>query len=134
MDSMTLSDGTKLCKGQLISMPAAQMAMDPEFYEHPQSFDISRFLPHESSTSDGKSIQDLEFVDIEKGNVHWGAGRFTCPGRWYASAVMKIIIGSIIIKYDIMFPEGQKERLPNVYLDIVIEANPKQKILFQSRY
>ncbi|KAF2796779.1 cytochrome P450 [Melanomma pulvis-pyrius CBS 109.77] len=133
MDSITLSDGTNICKGQLISMPAGPMAMDPEFHENPQSFDASRFLPHKTFLSDEKLTRDLEFVGIEKGNVHWGAGRFTCPGRWYASAVMKCIIGSILMKYDITFPEGQQERLPNVYLDIVIEPNPKQKVMFQPR-
>ena len=46
---------------------------------------------------------------------------------------MKVIIAEILPKYDIKCPDGQTERLPNVYLDIVVEPNPKQSIMFRPR-
>jgi cytochrome P450 len=131
--SFDLSDGTHISKGQFISMPAGPMAMDPEFYLDPESFDPHRFAATSHSEANGKERRDREFVGTEPGNVHWGSGRFTCPGRWYASGVMKVILAKILLKYDIKFPDGQTERLPNVYLDIVIEPNPKQQILFRQR-
>ena len=46
---------------------------------------------------------------------------------------MKVIITEILLKYDIKFPDGQTERLLNVYLDIVVELNLKQLIMFRLR-
>ena len=46
---------------------------------------------------------------------------------------MKVIIAEILLNYDIKFPDGQTERLLNVYLDIVVEPNPKQSIMFRRR-
>jgi hypothetical protein len=74
---------------------------------------------------------NLDFVGTESGNVHWGSGRFTCPGRWYASVMMKVFIALVVSKYDVKFPEGQAKRLPNVYMDILVEPNPKQVVLLK---
>ncbi|PSN71718.1 hypothetical protein BS50DRAFT_629856 [Corynespora cassiicola Philippines] len=30
----------------------------------------------------------------------WGTGRMACPGRYYAAAVMKVILAQIIVNYD----------------------------------
>jgi cytochrome P450 len=103
-------------------MPAGPMAMDPEYYRDPQTFSATRFSGNKGSATElvtEKSQRMHEFV------------RFTCPGRWYASAVMKIIIAQIILKYDVKFPERQRERLPNVYLDLIVEPNPKQVVHFR---
>ena len=132
--TFALQDGTIIPKGTFISMAAGPMAMDPENYHDPQTFSATRFCGADDSTTNSateKPQRTYEFVGIESGNIHWGHGRFTCPGRWYASAIMKVIIAQIIRKYDIKFPEGQKERLPNVYLDLIVEPNPKQTILFR---
>jgi hypothetical protein len=57
----------------------------------------------------------------------------TCPGRWYASEVMKLIISLIVLEYDTRFPDGQNSRLPNAYLDTMVQPNDKQEIFFRKR-
>lgn len=109
-------------------MSAGSMAMDPSFYRSPTEFSPERF---HSAQETAKG--NIDFVSTESGNVHWGSGRFTCPGRWYASAMMKAIVALLVTKYDIKFPEGQVERLPNVYMDILVEPNPKQVVLVRRR-
>ncbi|KAF2684170.1 cytochrome P450 [Lentithecium fluviatile CBS 122367] len=134
--TFTLQDGTAIPKGTFISMAAGPMAMDPGYYEDAQTFSATRFCKtDESAVESGaeKSQWAHEFVSTESGNIHWGHGRFTCPGRWYASAVMKVVIAQILRKYEVKFPEGQRERLPNVYLDLIVEPNPKQVVRFRAR-
>ena len=119
-------------------MAAGPMAMDPEFYDEPEIFSPSRFYHDEySKTSVNAAVEktqrNIDFVSTESGNIHWGSGRFTCPGRWYASAMMKTIIAQLVKNFDFKFPDGQKERLPNVYMDIMVEPNPKQTVLFMRR-
>ena len=136
--TFALQDGTIIPEGTFISMAAGPMAMDPENYHDPLTFSATRFCGSDNPAADTdvateKPQRTHEFVGTESGNIHWGHGRFTCPGRWYASAIMKLIIAQIVLRYDIKFPEGQRERLPNVYLDLIVEPNPKQAILFRSR-
>jgi cytochrome P450 len=112
------------------------MAMDSEFYENPGRFSVSRFcgvsISRTAPTPENPQTS-VNYVGTENGNIHWGHGRFTCPGRWYASAVMKIVLAQIITKYDVKFPEDQNERLPNVYLDLIVEPNSKQTVLLKLR-
>lgn len=131
MTSVTLHDGVTIPKGTYICMAAGSMAMDPEFYDDPKTFLPARFQSGSSGTADGR--KNLDFVGTESGNIHWGSGRFTCPGRWYASAMMKVIVAQIVKKYDVKFPSRQTERLPNVYMDIMVEPNPKQAVLMKLR-
>jgi ent-kaurene oxidase len=80
--SFTLSAGTHIPKGQSISMPAGPMAMDADFYPEPERFDMHRFVAAAQSGGDGDGERrEREFAATERGNVHWGSGRFTCPGR-----------------------------------------------------
>jgi hypothetical protein len=72
-----------------------------------------------------------EFVGTEIDTIHWRHGRSTRHGIWYAIALMKINVAQIILKYNFKFPEGQKEWSPNVYLDLIVEPNPKQAVLFE---
>ena len=138
MTTITLHDGLVIPKNMYICMAAGAMAMDPEFYHKPEVFSPSRFYHDESNkaSTDGateKVQKNIDFVSTESGNIHWGSGRFTCPGRWYASAMMKTMIAQIVTNYDFKFPYGQTERLPNVYMDIMVEPNPVQTVLFKRR-
>ena len=129
MTPITLSTGITIPRGTYICMPAGSMAMDASFYPSPTDFSPRRF--HSTSETARRS---LEFVDTESGNVHWGSGRFTCPGRWYASAMMKVFLALVLNKYDVRFPNGQVERMPNVYMDILVEPNPRQVVLIRRRH
>jgi hypothetical protein len=128
MTPITLSDGTNIPSGTYVCMAAGSMAADSSFYHSPTKFFPERFHP-----VPGEARGNLDFVGTESGNVHWGSGRFTCPGRWYASAMMKVFISLMVEKYDIKFPNGQVERLPNVYMDVLVEPNPKQTVLIRRR-
>jgi len=47
--------------------------------------------------------------------------------------MMKVFVALVVNQYDVMFPEGQIERSPNVYMDILVEPNPKQVVLLKRR-
>lgn len=104
-------------------MAAESMSRDPAYYEDPNRFDGYRFFRI------GATAPELEFAGIERGNLAWGSGRLTCPGRWYASALNKLILGMILERYEIKFPNGQETRPPNLYNDGGIMPDPKQVIM-----
>lgn len=130
MSPIKLSDGTTLKRGVSIVVPGGPMARDSEFYNDPRSFEGFRFFRPDE---DGVANSPLDYTGIEPGNVSWGSGRFTCPGRWYASAMIKLIVANLLLGYDISFPLGQTERPPNSKYDLDVHPNFSQKIVIKKR-
>ena len=125
-----LSDGfTTLPPGLCINMPAGPMSRDPAFYDNPDVFDGHRFY---RAGREGAQPPEHDFTGIEKGNVVWGNGRLTCPGRWYASAMNKLIIATLLTRYDFRFPDGQITRPPSIYSDGAIIPSPTQEIVIRN--
>lgn len=131
LEDIVLSDGSVLPKGEFVSMPTGPLTRDPDYYENPNTFDGYRFYRKASEAKEDTSRYELSGID--EGSLHWGQGRFTCPGRWYASAVMKLVLGLIILEYDIAFPEGQTERKEDTYLDTMVQPSEKQVLVFRRR-
>lgn len=109
------------------------MSRDPQYYDNPDTFDGYRFYRTPASKQKISQPPEYEFTGIERGNVAWGNGRLTCPGRWYASAMNKLVVASLLLRYDISFPEGQSTRPPNVYNDASILPSPTREICIRSR-
>ncbi|KAF2107725.1 cytochrome P450 [Lophiotrema nucula] len=81
-----LSDGTTLHKDLFISIPAGPMGMDPAYFDEPESFDPRRF--YKKATLEGDRDARYELVGINEGNLNWGDGKLTCPGRCKAQEVV----------------------------------------------
>ncbi|KAK7743155.1 hypothetical protein SLS53_004240 [Cytospora paraplurivora] len=131
-----LSDGkTTLPRGATIAVPGGPMSRDSEYYDDPQRFDGFRFYrPDEDGDIVGSTTSQQDFTGIEPGNLSWGNGRFTCPGRWYAAAMIKLIVASLLLEYDISFPPGQTERPRNVKYDTEVHPDMAQKIILRRRH
>ncbi|TGO51091.1 hypothetical protein BOTNAR_0368g00010 [Botryotinia narcissicola] len=129
----TLSTGLHLPRGTFISMAASSLSRDPTYYigpSSPSTFDPSRFYQSLAQKQTGASNPLQEFTGIEPGNLAWGSGRQTCPGRWYAGAIIKLVVGEILKGYELKFPEGVR-RPENVYWNAGIMPCVKQEILLR---
>ncbi|KAI1211425.1 cytochrome P450 [Annulohypoxylon truncatum] len=135
MSPIELSDGkTVLQHGASIVIPGGPMSRDPSFYVNPQHFDGLRFYrQYEDANVRSKTSMQQDYTGIEPGNLSWGNGRFTCPGRWYGAAMIKLIIANLLLNYDISFPPGQTERPPNTKYDTEVHPNFEQKIVLRKR-
>ncbi|KAK4109439.1 cytochrome P450 [Canariomyces notabilis] len=142
MSPIKLSDNTTILHpGITISMPGYAMARDSAFYgdDDPLRFNRLRFyLPYKeeddiSTTSSTDHARHLDYTGIEPGNISWGSGRFTCPGRWYAAAMIKLILASLLLDYDVSFPPGQTERPQNVKYDTELLPDFGQRIVLRKR-
>ncbi|KAM0157208.1 hypothetical protein ACHAPG_004890 [Botrytis cinerea] len=129
----TLSTGLHLPKGTFVSMAASSLSRDPTYYtgpSPPSTFNPSRFYQSLAQIQTGTSNPLQDFTGIEPGNLAWGNGRQTCPGRWYAGAVIKLVVGAILEGYELKFPEGVR-RPENVYWNAGIMPCVKQEILLR---
>ncbi|KAF2740899.1 cytochrome P450 [Polyplosphaeria fusca] len=129
LTDVTLSDGLRLPKGQFISFPEESMLRDAEFFDDPDTFDSYRYWRKRIILREENSLYEL--TGIEDYNLNWGYGKGTCPGRWYAAAVVELMLGIILTDYDVKFPDHQKERPPNEHLDTMIQPCRAQKVVFE---
>ncbi|KAI0183417.1 cytochrome P450 [Xylaria flabelliformis] len=100
------SDGTKLAIGDWACTPVRAIMQSEKYYPQPLEFNGFRFVkPHDLSRVSDRKFAILQpkpskLVDVNLTWHVWGIGRMACPGRYYATAVMKVIISQLIMHYD----------------------------------
>ncbi|KAI2618907.1 cytochrome P450 [Hypoxylon sp. NC1633] len=102
------SDGTKLAVGDWACTPVRAIMQSAENYPSPLEFNGFRFVNPEYLDAATRSHTGTTFlqpspsrlVDVSNAWHVWGTGRMACPGRYYATAVMKVMLAQIVLNYD----------------------------------
>ncbi|KAJ5107504.1 hypothetical protein N7456_004179 [Penicillium angulare] len=103
-DGIHLPTGHYLPHGTRIMVRAHTLNMDPDLYPDPTKFDAFRFSRlRETPGSEFK----YQHVTTGTDNINFGHGLWACPGRFFASSQMKVVVAYILRHYDIKLPEGQ---------------------------
>ena len=101
-DNVELKDGTKIAKGTSLFVPNNWM-WDSAFYENPETFDPYRFLKLRATPGYETRAQ---LISPAAEHLGFGLGSHACPGRFFAVNEIKILLGHILLKYDIKLQEG----------------------------
>ncbi|KAI1121769.1 cytochrome P450 [Nemania abortiva] len=101
----TLSDGTSVGVGDWLCTPVRALMQSGSHYPDPLEFNGFRFVDPSTITESAKVSKSFQekpsrLVDVDNTFHVWGTGRMACPGRYYAAAIMKLILGQIIMKYE----------------------------------
>ncbi|KAF2202264.1 cytochrome P450 [Delitschia confertaspora ATCC 74209] len=100
----TFSDGTRLEKNDVVCISLEALMKDQRHYAHSQFFDAYRHMNTDSMTSQSRFSEPSQNFPL------WGLGRHACPGRHYASRLLKLIVAHLISEYDIeMAGEGERQ-------------------------
>ncbi|KAF9496752.1 cytochrome P450 [Pleurotus eryngii] len=86
-----LSDGVVIPAGYEVAFDLRRIHFNPEVYRDPYRFDPFRFSKIRAET-----------------------GRHVCPGRFFASVQLKVIITNFLLNYDTKIPADQTTRPKNV--------------------
>ncbi|RAO65997.1 uncharacterized protein BHQ10_002009 [Talaromyces amestolkiae] len=97
-------NGVSLPKGTKIAADMHNMHRDEEIYKDANTFDPLRLNP-----CTGQPMPPA--VETSENFLPFGHGRHPCPGRYFASHEIKLIIAIIVLKYDVKFLE---KRPPNM--------------------
>jgi len=128
----TLSDGTFIPAGTVLSVSSSSVHHDPRIFEDPLRFDGFRFIKmRERAVRDGYPDRKFNVVTINSDFVAFGQGRHACPGRFFASAELKILLAYIVKTYDVKLVDDA--RPPNVYRLNAILPNPAAEVYFRRR-
>ncbi|KAI1758507.1 putative cytochrome P450 [Hypoxylon sp. FL1150] len=113
-------DGTKVEVGQWVCSPLAGMNLDPKNYVQPDKFHGFRFVqPDILERSLARApLQNFEIPEGQKPSQFtdisdvptWGAGKMTCGGRFYASSVIKTLLGLFLTKWDMQLVKSNSKQ------------------------
>lgn len=106
---VTLSDGTVLPVGSRI-MVSDDKLRDPTIYPDPDKFDAARFARLREREGEKNRHQ---YVSLSPNLLSFGHGQFSCPGRFFASNEIKIVLIFLLLKYDIRYVPDK--RPPKVF-------------------
>ncbi|KAH6669138.1 ent-kaurene oxidase [Plectosphaerella plurivora] len=127
---ITLSDGTYLPAGTKLLAPQAGISHDERFFSDPETFDALRFYKmRQMSEEEGHRWQ---FTSIGDTNVNFGAGKHSCPGRFFAGNEIKMVLAYFLLNYDIRLKEGESR--PKPMMMVMSKApDPNAEVLFRKR-
>jgi cytochrome P450 len=125
-----LSDGTLLRSGTLTFSPSNAIASDCAIYPNADTFDGLRFYNLRKASAEGGNKYQL--TSISNTQMPFGAGRHACPGRWFASHEIKLVIASLISRYEFRLKAGEG-RPRSILFQHGNGPDPKAEILFLSR-
>ncbi|CAI7628935.1 unnamed protein product [Penicillium bialowiezense] len=108
-----------------ICMASGPVSRDPDVVKDPETFDAFRYTKQNAQTSG--------FVSTGSQHMHFGLGRYACPGRFFASFVMKLILSRLLMDYEFKFAPGQTERPKNLLIGDKIVPNVSTAIFIKRR-
>ncbi|RWA06383.1 hypothetical protein EKO27_g8727 [Xylaria grammica] len=138
LQPFTLSDGTKVSVGEWACAPSAAINTHARYYPSPETFSGFRFVDpailsdtHEYPTPPAMQTKPSKLTDVDHSFLMWGTGRMACPGRYYASAFMKVVIAQLLMNYDFELVKPSHARW--ISWRVAKIPRPRTKVVFTAR-
>ncbi|KAI4941240.1 hypothetical protein J4E91_010930 [Alternaria rosae] len=129
LKSFTLSNGQHIPKGVNIAVPSSAVYLDPEI--HPDGDTFNGFRHYNQRVGSVSSQARNQFVFTNEENTAFGLGNHSCPGRFFATNELKLILARIILDFDIKMPDGLTERYKQLEFGKRTTPDPSKKLLFR---
>ncbi|KAK8034584.1 cytochrome P450 [Apiospora rasikravindrae] len=121
-------DGTTIPKGTRIGVPTVAIHHDATLYPKPDLFDGFRF----SRLREEQPATTFEYGAASTGldYLTFSHGKHVCPGRFFATELLKLVLAALIMRYDIKLPPNAKphkryfgmHEIPDSNLRILVKA------------
>lgn len=129
MRQFVFSDGTVIPSGTHVVVASLPMHLDDEYFENASEFQPFRFSQRrEDDIEDSKVL----LASTSSSYIPFGYGPHACPGRFFASSVMKAMMAYLVLNYDIKL-EKEGERPPDEWVMMNCSPNRKAEVMFRRR-
>jgi len=127
------ADGTKVPAGATLSVALRNANLNPDTYDEPLKFDGFRFVKmKERATLDGHPEKNFNMVTTNASSLSFGHGRHVCPGRFFASTEIKLMLAYMITTYDLKMREEGVRPADDLFVNR-IWPNRSADVLFRRR-
>ncbi|KAF2272943.1 ent-kaurene oxidase [Westerdykella ornata] len=126
----TLSNGQYIPAGVTIEVPSHAVYQDSSNYPDGDVFDGYRFYKLRQQGGAQNHARN-QFVTTNETNLAFGYGRHACPGRFFASNEIKMMLARTLLEYDFKLPEGVTERYPNQEFGRSTSPDAAKPLLFK---
>ncbi|TFK36367.1 cytochrome P450 [Crucibulum laeve] len=124
----TFGNNTFIPKGSTVWLPSLSTMKDEEFYPNAKEFDPFRF----SRVDIDQSRRRRDMVSTSPEFLPFGHGKHVCPGRFFASNEVKLIMAHLIMTYDVKM-EIEGVCPADFCIGVSRISNPKAKVMFRKR-
>jgi len=133
LEDYIFSDGTIVPAGTTIGISTASVHLDPAVFEDPLKFDGFRFIKmKERAVVDGHPNKNYDVVTVNSEFIAFGQGKHACPGRFFASTEIKLMLAHIIAAYDVKLEDGSG-RPADLIRMVANIPNPTAEVYFRKR-
>ncbi|KAM5449476.1 putative ent-kaurene monooxygenase [Microsporum audouinii] len=135
LSTLKLSDGTVLPAGTHFNIASDAMMRDPANLPSggdPDIFDGFRYERLRNDPVHPENANRFQFAMTDSKNLHFGHGRYACPGRFFASNEIKMVIAELLLRYEFKYPEGQG-RPRTLSADENLYPDPSARVLMRRR-
>lgn len=119
------AEGWRAAKGAYIGLDVHSPQHDPDIYPIPETYDAFRFsrpkeegnTKHEESSNPQKTAaflksKNTDLITPSDSFLPFGLGRHACPGRFFVSLELKILLAYMVMNYEV---EPLPTRPPNTW-------------------
>ncbi|KAL6161530.1 hypothetical protein ACJQWK_08455 [Exserohilum turcicum] len=96
MEDVALEGHLKIRKGERVQVDMTPM-WDPSVHSNPETYDMYRFLRMREHP---ESAHKAQLVSTSPDFLPFGHGKYSCPGRFFASNEIKLALCHLLLKYD----------------------------------
>jgi cytochrome P450 len=113
-DGVKTPSGVQIPCGARLCVQSYPVFYDADIYPDPHTFKPFRFAEKRDDASEGTYIEKARqaWATTSSEYTAFGHGRHACPGRFFASTELKLMLGYILLNYDI---QPQVKRPDNVW-------------------
>ncbi|KAB8074945.1 cytochrome P450 [Aspergillus leporis] len=127
LQPFTFQDGTCLMRDEVACVPLQPILRNPQFYEDPLTFNPRRYAAL------GKASNIAKFTLADHTFPIWGLGKHACPGRYYASLLLKLVLTQILLDYEVRMPDNSPQRKRYFYWRSSIVPKSGARLEFRKR-
>lgn len=132
----TFENGIFIPKETYACMATYAIENDPDHTPHPDAFDGLRayraLIQSQQEGQEDRHAKDFLFSSTGRTVLNFGYGKTACPGRFFASLILKMVFVKLLSGYDFQFMDG-KTRPSNYMIHEFLFCWPWQKVLVKSK-
>ncbi|KAF4335429.1 cytochrome P450 monooxygenase monooxygenase (lovA) [Fusarium beomiforme] len=128
-EGLKTSTGDVLPPGTRMTIMSHFINHDPKVYPEPEKFDPFRFSRLREVPGNETKYQH---ASTGLDNINFGHGIWACPGRFFASAQIKVLLAHLLMNYDVKLKKGM-EKPGQIHYGLAILPDAQAEIMFKVR-